>query len=49
MAGDFDNSVSVSLSAKVNEKPFYAARVYELYRSWSSSLETLLEKYVIYC
>lgn len=29
MAGDFDNSVSVSLSAKVNEKPFYAARVYE--------------------
>lgn len=30
MAGDFDNSVSFSLSAKVNEKPFYAARVYEL-------------------
>ena len=23
MAGDFDNSVSFSLSAKVNEKPFY--------------------------
>ena len=30
MAGDFDNSVSFTLSAKVNEKPFYAARVYEL-------------------
>ena len=23
MAGDFDNSVSFSFSAKVNEKPFY--------------------------
>ena len=28
MAGDFDNNVSFSVSAKVNEKPFYAARLY---------------------